>query len=56
MDREEAWTFDGASSMAGWLVARYGLSHHTAAEWVRVANAIEDLPALRAAYEAGRLS
>lgn len=56
MDREEAWTFDGASSMAGWLVARYGLSHHTASEWVRVASAIEELPALRAAYGAGRIS
>ena len=56
MDREEAWTFDGASSMAGWLVARYGLSHHTAAEWVRVGVALEDLPALRAAYGTGRIS
>lgn len=56
MDRDEAWTFDGASSMAGWLVARYGLSHHTASEWVRVANSIEELPALRAAYGAGRIS
>ena len=56
MDREEAWTFDGASSMAGWLVARYGLSHHTASEWVRVAAAIEELPALKAAYGAGRIS
>ena len=56
MDREEAWTFDGASSMAGWLVARYGLSHHTASEWVRVAAAIGELPALRAAYGSGRLS
>jgi len=56
MDREEAWTFDGASSMSGWLVARYRLSHGTASEWVRVARAVEDLPTLRAAYSAGRIS
>ncbi len=56
MDRTESWTFDGASSMAGWLVARYGLSHHTATEWVRVSHRLEELPALRAAYGAGRIS
>lgn len=56
MDRTEAWAFDGAVSMAGWLVKRYGLSRHTASEWVRVANALDELPALKAAYGAGRLS
>ena len=56
MDRTEEWTFDGASSMTNWLVNRYGLSQHTAAEWVRVANTISELPAIRAAYQAGRLS
>ena len=56
MDREEAWTYDGASSMCGWLVNRYSMAHRTAAEWVRVANALADLPAIAAAYRAGRLS
>jgi hypothetical protein len=56
MDRDEEWTFDGANSMAHWLVNRYRLSHRTANEWVRVARAIEELPALRAAYQAGRIS
>ncbi len=56
MDRTEEWTFDGASSMANWLVNRYGLSQHTASEWVRVANAIQELPAIRAAYQEGKLS
>jgi hypothetical protein len=56
MDRDEAWTFDGAASMSGWLVARYGLSHHTASEWTRVAHAIQDLPAIRAAFATGRMS
>ncbi len=56
MDREEAWTYDGAASMNNWLVNRYGLSHHTAAEWTRVAHALERLPAIRAAYGAGQMS
>lgn len=56
MDRKEAWTFDGASSMSNWLVIRYGLGHHTASEWTRVAHAVQELPAIRAAYRAGRLS
>lgn len=56
MDRDEAWTFDGANSMAHWLVNRCGLSHRTANEWVRVAHSIQELPALRAAYRAGRVS
>jgi hypothetical protein len=56
MDRDEEWTFDGANSMSHWLVNRYGLSHRTANEWVRVARAIPELPALRAAYQAGRIS
>ena len=56
MDRKEEWTFDGASSMANWLVNRYNLSQRTASEWVRVANSIQDLPAIRAAYQAGRMS
>lgn len=56
MDRTEEWTYDGASSMGNWLANRYGLSRHTAAEWVRVAGAIPELPAIRAAYQAGRMS
>lgn len=56
MDREEAWAFDGAASMANWLVNRYGLSRSTAADWTRVAHALQELPALRAAYGSGQLS
>jgi hypothetical protein len=56
MDTAEAWTFDGAASMSGWLVQRYGLSHHTASEWTRVAHALQQLPAIRAAYGTGRMS
>lgn len=56
MDREEGWTYDGATSMAGWLMTRYRLSRTTATEWTRVAAAIQGLPAIRAAYGAGRMS
>ncbi|MDJ0953500.1 MAG: DUF222 domain-containing protein [Acidimicrobiia bacterium] len=56
MDAEEAWAYDGASSMVGWLVNRYSMTHRTAAEWVRVASALPELPAIAAAYKAGRLS
>lgn len=44
MDRAEDWTFDGASSMSNWLVNRYGLSHHTASEWTRVAQPSKTSP------------
>jgi hypothetical protein len=38
------WKDDGMPSMAGWLSARFGLRHTNASEWVRVANALGDLP------------
>jgi hypothetical protein len=56
MDETEGWTFDGANSMAHWLVNRYRLSHRTANEWVRVAHKIQGLPALRETYRSGRMS
>jgi hypothetical protein len=55
-DRAEAWRADGAAFMAGWLVARYRVSHATAAEWVRVAHALGRLPGVRRTFEDGRLS
>lgn len=54
-DRRESW-HDGATSMAGWLVAYLGLSHATATTWVRVAKALEHLPAIATAFVTGRLS
>lgn len=56
MDQEGIWGDDGAASMAHWLVNRYGLSHRTATEWVRVAHSVQELPSIRAAYHAGRMS
>ncbi|HEX2065166.1 MAG TPA: DUF222 domain-containing protein [Acidimicrobiales bacterium] len=56
MDEQRRWRRDGATSMTSWLAARYGLAWGTAREWVRVARALTRLPAIRRAYEAGRLS
>ena len=36
-DRREIWRDDGVGSMAAWLVARCGLAHGTATQWVAVA-------------------
>jgi hypothetical protein len=55
-DRKKDWREDGATSMADWVVARLGVAHRTAKEWVRVARRLQELPALAAAYAEGRLS
>ncbi|HWC39925.1 MAG TPA: DUF222 domain-containing protein [Acidimicrobiales bacterium] len=55
-DRKQDWRDDGATSMADWLVARLGVAHRTAREWVRVARSLEQLPALTGAYSEARLS
>jgi hypothetical protein len=55
-DTARAWEQDGATSMSAWLAGWMGLSHDSAAEWVRVGHAFEDLPSISDAYAAGRLS
>jgi hypothetical protein len=55
-DERGDWREDGASDMAGWLCARLGLRSATAAEWVRVAHALEALPECARAYAEGRLT
>jgi hypothetical protein len=55
-DRSKLYVPDGAPSMAQWLVARLGVSARTAAEWVRVANRLEELPAISGVVEEGGLS
>ncbi len=55
-DQCRMWMQDGAATMAQWLVARLGVSPTTASEWVRVANALEGLPAIEAVATEGRLS
>lgn len=56
VDRERDWAADGCTGPATWLVAACGLTYDDAHEWVRVAHALDELPALRAAYASGRLS
>jgi Domain of unknown function (DUF222)/HNH endonuclease len=55
-DERRLWEDDGATSMSAWLAARYGLAKGTAREWVRVAHALQELPAIAEAYARGRLS
>jgi uncharacterized protein DUF222/HNH endonuclease len=56
INRSRAWALDGATSMTAWLAARYGIPKGMAREWVRVSHALEELPEIRAAFHAGRLS
>ena len=55
-DESESWRHDGASSVVPWLVAACQTSHDTASEWVRVAKALIDLPAVSEAFGVGLLS
>lgn len=55
-DVEEAWREDGATSMTAWLAYLLKISHETAAEEVRVAHALEELPKIAETYAEGRLS
>jgi hypothetical protein len=55
-DERGLWGTDGASSMSSWLAARYRLARATAREWVRVAHALRDLPAIAEAFAHGQLS
>jgi hypothetical protein len=55
-DRRGGWSGLGMSSCAHWLAWRCGLSVRTAQQHVAVARALEDLPAVRSAFGAGRLS
>lgn len=55
-NRREAWRDDGATGMASWLAAELGITFHNAKEWVRMAEALEDLPAIAETFGDGRLS
>src|SRR5205809_3584320 len=54
-DESRGWVADGATSMSAWLAGRYGMARGTAREWVRVAHAVQVLPAIRAAFARGEL-
>jgi hypothetical protein len=55
-DRRGDWREDGCRDMAAWLCGRLGLASGHAAEWVRVAHALEALPECARVYAEGRLS
>ena len=55
-DRGQRFLADGARSLPEWVSARFGLRHSTAAQLVRVARRLEDLPVLRSRFAAGELS
>jgi len=55
-DRREGWGGDGIISCAHWLSWKTGLGPVAARERVRVARALPELPAIRAAFAEGRLS
>ena len=51
----QVWKDDGMPSMADWLSARFGLRYTNASEWVRVANALGELPECAQAFAEGRI-
>lgn len=55
-DRRQAWLGYGLRSCAHWLSWKCGLDMNTAREKVRVARALEELPAINTAFEKGELS
>ncbi|WP_081438846.1 HNH endonuclease [Pseudofrankia asymbiotica] len=55
-DRRGGWSGLGMGSCAHWLAWRCGLSVRTAQDHMAVGHALAELPAVRAAFAAGRLS
>jgi hypothetical protein len=56
LDRRGAWAERGCGSCAEWLAWRCALAPRAAREHVRVARALGELPAIRAAFACGELS
>ena len=56
LERTEEWKSHGAATLSQWLTARYGHSHATATELVRVAKASADLPETMEVFQEGGLS
>ena len=53
---EHDWAADGATCTEAQLMYLLRVGHRTAKEWVRVGAALQELPALRAAFASGSLS
>jgi len=54
--RREAFSDDGAVSMAGWLTERLSVSRSRAGSWASVAQSLSSSPALSAKYASGELT
>ena len=55
-DVSQRFLADGSPNLVQWVSARFGLRHSTAAQLVRVARRLEDLPRLREIFAEGSLS
>jgi hypothetical protein len=55
-DRGQLFLADGSPNLVQWVSARFGLRHSTAAQLVRVARRLQDLPLLREKFAEGALS
>jgi hypothetical protein len=55
-DRRQSFTADGSRDLTHWAAVRMSARHATAAQLVRVARRLRDLPRLRAQFAAGNLS
>lgn len=55
-DRADDWRADGAIDMPSWLAMHLHLGQDTARDWVRVAHALEAVPAIRAGFAEGSIS
>ena len=55
-DDRGGWGGDGIRSCAHWLSWRAGMSLRTATEHLRVAHALQHLPAITEAFTAGKIS
>lgn len=55
-DFRETYKVDGAQSTADWLAYRFAVADTTAREWVRMAKALDFLPAIACAFREGLLS
>jgi hypothetical protein len=55
-DRRRGWGQAGCKSCAHWISWRCAIAPSAAREHVRVAHRLEELPQIRAAFAAGRLS
>lgn len=55
-DQDGLWAADGSPTLAEWLKSRYRMTGHTGHALARIVKGLPELPAIRRAFEEGRLS